>query len=126
MQRHSLALISILAACGGGSSAKPEPTVHEHAQRREMPAPPEEKTNENDDLQLEGALGTIDMSNVQSVIQANGQAISDCQTQNIGKLWYIGGQMTLKFRIARDGTIKTFGITENDVGNYAIERCVSD
>src|SRR5438034_1341675 len=110
MRKTSLALIPILAACGGASAAQPAPAPHPHARHVEAPPVAEEKTNENDDLQIEGALGTIDMSNVQRVIQDNGAAISDCQTRNIGKLWYIGGQMTLKFRIARDGTIKTFGM----------------
>ena len=126
MQVKTLALIPLIAACGGSPSARPAPAPHAHARHVEEPAPEEEKTNENDDLQVEGALGSIDMSNVQRVIQANGDAISDCQTRNIGKLWYIGGQMTLKFRIARDGTIKSFGMTDSDVGNYGIERCVAD
>ncbi len=114
----------LLLGCGGGGAAvkKPAPTP--------KPTPTEElptRDPEPDDgLQVEGLLGSIDMYQVNRAIERVGTQINDCQSKNIGKLWYIGGTLTMKFRIARDGAVKSVAPVESDVGSYAIEKCVLD
>jgi len=117
--------VAVLAGCGSGGQAvkeQPKPTA--------KPTPVEElptrDPDQPDELVVEGLLGSIDMYQVNRAIEGVGAEINACQSKNIGRLWYIGGTLNLKFRIALDGAVKSVAPVESDVGNYAIERCVLD
>jgi TonB family protein len=111
-----------LAACGGGGKqviAEPEP------------APPPTRTpvddgeeEEPDDVEVEGLLGRLDRADIQPVIEQSWDQVQSCYSEQSGGLRYVGGQVELKFRVARDGTVKHVHVLHGSLGAWPVEKCV--
>jgi len=119
-----LALAVGFGGCGGSAPpAANEPTAP--AARAAAPAAaPHESAPPDDGMKVagDGVLGTIDEDAVGRILQPKLDAFTDCFTKH-RRLGYVGGSVTLRFRVARDGSVKKLGYV-SDVGSFAVERCV--
>lgn len=120
-QRWNWILVAALVGCGGSGprqveEPKPEPVVAE----------PEEDDDEEepDDIEVEGLLGTLDVADIQPVIDRHARKLVACHRDHIGALRYVGGKVELKFRVARDGTVRRVQVASGDLGAWPVEKCV--
>jgi hypothetical protein len=69
-------------------------------------------------------MGHHDTADINPVIQSNWDAVQDCYVGGVGKLRYVGGQIELKFRINRDGTVKHVHVARGTLGAWPVEKCI--
>lgn len=117
-----IASLFLAVACGGGApkhAAEPAPAPVSTR------TPVDEPDDDGDsDVQVEGLMGHIDRVDIQPVIERSWDQVQACYSGVIGKMRYIGGQMELKFRIARDGTVKRVHVARGTLGSWPVEKCV--
>ena len=120
-----LGVAALAIACGGSPPPK--------AQSPEEPvvAPPPSKAADGDGtpddgmrVGGDGILGSIDEDLVSRTLQPRLEEFSGCFNKH-KKLHYVGGTITLKYRVARDGSVKKIGYA-SDLGSWDVERCVLD
>jgi len=75
-------------------------------------------------MKVEGLLGQLQPSEIQPVIEMRWRDIEECYRDNIGKNRFVGGHVELKFRVFKDGKVKTVFIADGDLGSWPVERCV--
>lgn len=109
---------SLVLACGGSQKPPVEEPTDDGEDARVEPA------EENDGLEVEGLLGTLDPADVQPVIQKHARAIEKCYTGNTGEARFVGGTVELKLRVNLDGTVKTVRAVGGDLGSWPVERCL--
>lgn len=130
MVRSGLAaflVASVLAwapACGGGAPKHAAAPAPEARSSRTPIEEPEDDDGGNDDVQVEGLMGHIDRVDIQPVIERSWDRVQSCYSGGIGKLRYVGGQMELKFRVARDGSVKHVHVARGTLGAWPVEKCV--
>lgn len=113
-----------LGACA--STAKkatvaPEPVIES---RHKAVDPLAKSTVDDDGMKVSGLIGTLDPSGVQSALARTMPAASQCYHDASRRQPYLGGTMSMKFIVQRDGSIKKLLLLSSDVGNYEVERCV--
>lgn len=120
-QPLSMCVGLLVMACGG--TAKKEvlrpPAETRASSERERPAEPEDE-----ELEVEGLLGTIDMSDVQPILSRRADALVACYEEESGLPPYVGGQIELKFRVNRDGSLKHVQVAEGNLGAWPVEKCL--
>jgi len=124
---HSTMILAVaVAACGGGGGKKQvaEPVAERPPTRVPIQQEEEEEDSGADEVQVEGLKGRIDRTDIQPVIEGSWPRVQECYTGGIGKLRYVGGQVELKFRIARDGSVKRVQIARGTLGSWTVEKCV--
>ena len=114
----------VLAACGGGQKQAAEPEPERPPTRVPIQAEDDEDDSGADDVQVEGLKGHLDRADVQPVIEGSWDRVQACYSGGIGKLRYVGGQVELKFRVARDGAVKHVLVARGTLGAWAVEKCV--
>lgn len=115
----------VAAACGG--TARPTetaPPARDPANEPPAAGAEAEVGDDGDGMEVEGLLGTLDTSDIDPVLERNMGAFERCYQDGIGKTWFIGGRVELKFRVARDGSVKQVQIAEGDLGAWPIEKCI--
>lgn len=70
----------------------------------------------------DGVLGSLDEDVIQRALQPKLEEFGSCLNRR-RKLGYVGGTITLRYRVARDGGVKKLGYLSN-LGAWDIERCV--
>jgi hypothetical protein len=70
----------------------------------------------------DGVLGALDEETVNRALQPKLEEFGACLSDR-RKLGYIGGTITLKYRVARDGSVRRLGY-QSDLGAWQVERCV--
>jgi hypothetical protein len=78
------------------------------------------------DFRVEGALGRLEDAAVQKAVAEAGPAIEACYRDNVGPLRYVGGKLTLRAVVARDGKVVHAQVADGDLGAWSVERCLSD
>jgi hypothetical protein len=115
--------VALLCACGGSEKKeveKPDPEPEE-APADKTPAPDDEEPT---DIKVEGLLGQLQPSEIQPVIEMRWTDIEECYRDNVGKNRFVGGHIELKFRVFKDGRVKSVFIAEGDLGSWPVEKCV--
>jgi TonB family protein len=109
----------VFGACGGSTPQAKEPLEVED---RKVETEPTEEPE--DDMQIEGTKGTLDVAAAQRTIEGRFDELVGCwQEEARGKRW-LGGHVELKFRVNRDGTVKRVHVIQSDLGSWAIEKCL--
>jgi hypothetical protein len=75
------------------------------------------------DFEVEGTLGTLDDASVQLAVQKHAAAIEACFKEQAAGKRYLGGALSLRLRVARDGSVKS-AAARSDVGSWDVERCL--
>lgn len=78
----------------------------------------------NDGMQVEGTLGTLDEEAIQSGMAPRLREIAGCFDNLVGQAPYLGGQVSLQLRVGRDGTARRVKLTESSLGSLTAERCI--
>jgi len=113
-----------IAACGG-SSKQAETTPEPVDQPDDDQLPEDNDPSEYDDgVQISGQRGVLEPGDIEPVIKQHSTRLSDCFSENTRKLPYVGGQVELKFRVNRDGTVKLVQASRGDLGAWPVERCL--
>jgi len=79
---------------------------------------------DGDGMKIEGALGTIEEEAIQTGLQPRMMAITDCFQKMVAREPFLGGKVTFKFRVAKDGKTKELRIIENTLGSWETEQCI--
>ncbi len=123
---HAKILLLTLVACGGGGQKHVEEPKPERPPTR-VPIEAEEDEDDSggaDEVQVEGLMGHIDRADIQPVIERSWDEVQSCYSGGIGKKRYVGGLVELKFRIARDGSVKRVHVARGTLGAWPVEKCV--
>jgi hypothetical protein len=112
----SVALGSVVLACGGEPPPKePEPT-HERESREVKPA-----------LKTRSELGSVDPGAVQAVFHKLAERFADCQKRGLDRVEVLSGDVKFFLRIGEDGSAKWSYLEDgSDVGDRATEKCLLD
>jgi TonB family protein len=92
--------------------------------KHKMVNPLEDSDDDPDGMQVEGTLGQLDQGAIDSGLRPQMATVTRCFDERARRLPYLSGRVALKFRIARDGAIKTLTLTESSLGSYTVERCI--
>jgi hypothetical protein len=123
MQRGWFVAIGFMALACGGAPKKEGPTAPKEARpARETQRPAEPQ--EDEELEVEGLLGTLEMSEVQPLLSRHESRLIACYEKQPGLPPYVGGQVELKFRVNRDGSLKHVQIGNGDLGAWPVEKCL--
>ena len=125
MRRLSCLALLAAAACGGAEKKETVKPVDPPVDHKLGDGPPDDG-DEPDDIQVEGLRGTLDVSEIQPVVEKRWGEIEGCYAAGIGRNRFVGGKLELKFRVNRDGTVKRVQVAEGDLGAWQVEKCVLD
>jgi hypothetical protein len=119
----SIVLIGILAVAAlpiGGCAGTPPPPPVEPEKKE---AAPEKKHSA---VAMEYDLGSIDPSVAKAKFNALKSTWNDCFTAARKKNETLSGKLTLTIRTLKDGTVKWAYVTQTDLGDRSVEKCVID
>ena len=70
-------------------------------------------------------LGALDKSLIDAVIKRHMNQIRYCYQRELNKNPNIGGKITIKFVIAKDGSVSKASVKSSTMGNSAVESCIT-
>jgi TonB family protein len=73
---------------------------------------------------MQMSIGYLDERAVDRILAANRKPMSRCFERAGDARQYLSGHITLKFLVAADGTVTDVHVVQNNLGNYAVERCL--
>jgi len=119
----ALAALAPLGGCGGSDKpvAAPEPVEETGGRRR---APPDDEDESDDGVEIEGLRGHLERGEIEAGVSPHHDALSTCFTSRVGKRRFLGGQVELKWLVARDGSVKQVVVTASDLGAWEVEKCL--
>lgn len=119
-----LTLAALPVACG---SPPPEPKAAPAAgSEHKMVNPLADDDDIGDGLKVEGVLGNLEQNAIQAGLDRVLPAVAACFQAKARRQPYLGGEMQLQYRVARDGTIKKMTVLRSSLGALEVERCVVD
>ena len=114
-------------ACGGKPPPPPPPP------KAEPPPKPTRvvvETDKDDDAQdgvkFVHKRGQMDKAAIEAGLQPHTQELTDCYTTKVGRRRWLGGHVVLHWDIKADGTVTSVKLSESDLGNWDIEKCLLD
>lgn len=75
-------------------------------------------------MELLGSLGTIDQLAIKRGLRAPTAKALVCLGERLEAEPYLGGTLSLKFRVAQDGAVRWVKLMESDLGHLGVERCI--
>jgi len=115
-------LLFVLVAVAGCASKAPPPKAPPPAP---APAPaPVAKERPDDDMVVEGTLGSLTDDEISGPFQRRWSDVSRCYATEKQKLRYLGGKIELKFRVGHGGEPKSVHVQGSTVGSWEAERCI--
>ncbi|MCA9673277.1 MAG: AgmX/PglI C-terminal domain-containing protein [Myxococcales bacterium] len=117
-------LFLVVGAVGCGSEKpKPEPKSTYKAPHK-MVNPLKRDDDDDKKLKVSGILGSLDQEAIQRGMRKRLVQAAACYRQRAGAQPYLSGEVTFKFRVARDGTVKRVAIEESSLGSFEVEQCM--
>ena len=113
-----------LVACGG---SKPKPPPSRPDQPAEAPHAvrvPVEDTEPDDGVEVVASHGHMDPAVVDAGISPYKNDLEDCFTGQAGNRRWLGGKVTLRWDVLKNGEVKRVMISESDLGAWPIEKCL--
>jgi hypothetical protein len=124
MQYGALGAGAVLLVAGaiggcGGAAAETETTTVETSH--------DERPVEHDDgSQITGLMGTIRQDQVRDTMELRMDAFMHCFEQRLPAVHFLGGAITLSFRIRTDGTVLWVYPSRSTLGDRAVETCATE
>ena len=105
-----------LAGCGGAAAEAETTTPVEtaHHEAREEP---------DDGSQITGLMGSIRQDQVRNTLEPRMDAFMGCFQQRLSSVRFLGGEITLAFRIHTDGTVMWVYPSRSTLGDRDVETC---
>ena len=111
-----------LVACGGSTPKPPPPAPVNPPPARRVPI--EEPEGEDDGVQVVASHGHMDPAVVDAGIAPHKSDLEDCFTSRAGNRRWLGGKVTLRWDVTKDGTVTRVMLSESDLGAWPIEKCL--
>lgn len=117
-------ILSLLFCACATTKVKEKPKETEYVSQHQAVNPLDVSNEKDDGMQVEGLMGTLDPQQIQNALNSALPGASRCYYNETRIHPYVGGTMTMKFVVKRDGMVKSVHATESNVGSYDIETCV--
>jgi len=127
-----LAITGLVAAgCGGagkGDVDEPGPPrekiVAEHDPSLDEEPDTQEEDDDNEEFEVEGLTGHLDPYDIEQGMAPHNQALAACYHDNVRKMRFVDGKVEMKYKVGRDGAVKSVYLSESDLGAWNIESCL--
>ena len=116
---HGLVTIVIASALGCGTTPPPAPVEPE--KKEEV-----KDKKKNDGPSIEYDLGGVDPNVAKAKFNALKSTWNDCFADARKKNETLSGKLTLTIRTLKDGSVKWAYVTQTDLGDRSVEKCVID
>lgn len=114
-----------LGACGGKPPPPPPPPAPEPPPRPTRVVVETDKDDEpQDGVKFQHARGKMDQAAIEAGLSPHTQELTDCYMTKVGRRRWLGGHVVLHWDIKRDGTVTSVKLSESDLGNWDIEKCL--
>lgn len=131
MQTPRLALILAGALVLATSGPLADPALARAPSKKVAPTPPAASDRPAPaapkcaaDMQVEATYGQLPAAEVEALVQGRMPQIKRCFDEVAGRLWFLSGALTLRGRVARDGSVKSVALTRSTIGSHEVERCI--
>src|SRR5579883_437150 len=124
MSRTLLAAAVVALGALGCAAERPAPASPQVAIVRPAPEPAPAQRAPEDEIQLQGELGTLDPAQIEAPFRRAAAEVDGCYRRGLAKVWYLGGEIELKLRVARDGAVTSAQVAR-PLGNLEVERCLT-
>jgi TonB family protein len=116
----------MLAACGG-RAPKPAPVVSQPPPQPARVVVETEKDDEpQDGIKFTHTRGKMEQAAIEAGLSPHTQEMTDCYMAKVGRRRWIGGHVVVHWDIKADGTVTSVKLSESDLGNWDIEKCLLD
>lgn len=124
--RVAVPLVLLMAASCGGKAPPPAPPKVEEPPPR--PTRIIVESDKDDDAQ-DGVTfvhkrGQMAQDTIQAGLQPHTQELTDCYMTKVGRRRWLGGHVVLHWDVKADGTVTSVKLSESDLGNWDIEKCL--
>jgi TonB family protein len=115
----------LVAACGGKAPPPEPPKVAEPPPKPTRVVVETEKDDEpQDGVTFVHKRGQMAQDTIQAGLSPHTQELTDCYMTKVGKRRWLGGHVVLHWDIKADGTVTSVKLSESDLGNWDIEKCL--
>jgi len=119
------------AGCGSSSKAKKDDdssslggTRHESFRPGSRKVGDDDEAESKDSMSLMQEQGVLESEDVETVLERNFRKFTRCYERAGDAQRYVEGKVLLRFLISAEGAVTDVQFVENDLGNFAIERCL--
>jgi hypothetical protein len=114
-----------MAACGGSAPppAPPKPAEPPPVAKRVV-VETEKDDEPQDGVTFVHKRGQMAQDTIQAGLQPHTQELTDCYLTKVGRRRWLGGHIVLHWDVKRDGTVTSVKLSESDLGNWDIEKCL--
>jgi TonB family protein len=120
-----LAVASVVVSLGGCASGDAQSSsARDKARRRSTYNIVAVPDDDNSGMQMQMSIGYLDERAVDRAMAGHHRAMARCFDRAGDARKYLSGEITLKFMVAADGSVTDVHVVKNDLGNYAVERCL--
>jgi TonB family protein len=106
---------------GGGASRRGEPDGQHHLTSSTSAHDGDER---DDGVVLASSRGVLEPEQVRAAVEPHSNEVSGCYLSRVGARRWLGGRVTLRWKIAPRGGITDVQIIESDLGAWPVERCL--
>lgn len=117
-------LILFLALACGGSEKGTAEGVDARQRSERSSASTDDGEEDTSDIEVEGLKGHLQPVQIEKGVAPHQSALARCYKSQARKAKFLAGKLVLKFVVAPDGSVKEALFDENDLGSWAVERCV--
>ncbi len=107
------------SGCASDGAQKRRPTT-----RHERPAYNIAAASDDDGMGMQMSIGVLDERAVDRAMAPYQRAMIRCFDRAGDARKYLSGQVVLRFMVAASGSVSDVHIVKNELGNYAVERCL--
>jgi TonB family protein len=116
--------LGVLAGCGGATPETRAPAPADAAPTRRVIE--DTAADDDSDVEIVGARGRMEVADIEAGFRPHAAQLEACYTEKVGRRRWLGGQVTLKWWIQKDGTVTQVQIAESDLGAWPVEKCLLD
>ncbi len=126
---HRMAVVAAMAAACGGADKPAARQADDGIEPGELPmsrraAVPDMDEDSDDGVEVAGLRGRISAYDIQEGVRPHARALEACYNRNVGKKRFIGGNVELKYELARDGSVRWVQLVRSDLGAWPVEKCL--
>lgn len=75
-------------------------------------------------VEVKGLKGRLDPYDIQAGVEPHFGSLTACYADNLKRRRYLGGDITFKFTVDRQGGVKTVQLSKSDLGAWDVEKCM--
>jgi TonB family protein len=124
----TVALLGSALGCASGGAATEMAADHSSRHRKAGPAQPTtfESSTGAAQMGLQNEAGVYDSADIEDTMSAHLGEVRGCYDRAGHAQRYAAGKVTLRFKVAGNGTPSDVLVIASDLGNFDVERCLVD